>query len=486
MSSKRAAGYFRVSTKAQATERNVSLDVQKTRFQTYCLSHGLMPQTTYTDVLSGTKDNRKQYQAMLRAIEANELDAVVVMFLDRFGRSTEEILFQVFRLRREYGVEVHCTDEEIDDVIRLFFSSWKAGEESARIGQRVRAAALHKVRNGNRWGKIPYGFRKTENGTIELHPTEAGAIRRAARLLLDENLGLRQVAQRLNDSGHRRKHGQPWDARTLRGLMLRTSTIGIVTFGKPGTKYNLDGQRDHARTDKALPVILDSKTQTAIRERLEQRRTLPAGRSQRSPFLLTGLLKCGLCGAAMHGTYVVYRQKWQARVYRCGAYLSRKSCVSNRQNAEKIETAILTELAKYADPDEAATLLPVVPVVPDHTVERADIQRALKRLDGDFIAAFRLYTSGVFTDESQLARANRALQSEQQRLQAQLAALDAEDRRARAAAERIAALPAQVAGYLDSAADLTIQQRKHVLSEIIHSVQCWPDHRILIKTRIGT
>ncbi len=53
-----AVGYFRVSSPGQAGERPVTLEVQEAAFNDYCRSHHLNPVATFTDVISGRKDER--------------------------------------------------------------------------------------------------------------------------------------------------------------------------------------------------------------------------------------------------------------------------------------------------------------------------------------------------------------------------------------------------------------------------------------------
>ena len=63
-----AVGYFRVSSPGQAGELHVSLEVQAAAFQDYCRTHQLDSVTTFTDVASGRKDDRKEYRKMVEYV----------------------------------------------------------------------------------------------------------------------------------------------------------------------------------------------------------------------------------------------------------------------------------------------------------------------------------------------------------------------------------------------------------------------------------
>jgi DNA invertase Pin-like site-specific DNA recombinase len=81
--------YTRVSTDDQKRE-GVSLDVQLAECRRYARDHKWVIGTEYTDVMSGTRDDRPRYTAMLaevRALKAaGRIVVVVVIRLDRFGR----------------------------------------------------------------------------------------------------------------------------------------------------------------------------------------------------------------------------------------------------------------------------------------------------------------------------------------------------------------------------------------------------------------
>ena len=82
-----AVGYFRVSSPGQAGERHVSLESPADALQDYCRTHRLNPMTTFTDIATGRKDDRK----MVEQVTQQGIGNVVVLFhldvedLDDFG-----------------------------------------------------------------------------------------------------------------------------------------------------------------------------------------------------------------------------------------------------------------------------------------------------------------------------------------------------------------------------------------------------------------
>ncbi len=86
-SAKTAILYARVSKPGQAGPRHVSLEVQEAEFRAYCHANNLTPLATFIEAASGRKDDRPQYRAMLQYVADNNVDCVVVLWLDRFGRN---------------------------------------------------------------------------------------------------------------------------------------------------------------------------------------------------------------------------------------------------------------------------------------------------------------------------------------------------------------------------------------------------------------
>ena len=127
-----AVGYFRVSGPRQAGERHVSLEVQEAAFYDHCQCLHLHPVTTFTDVVSGRKDDRAQYRAMLNYVVQNGVGNVIVLFLDRFGRNPREILRRYWELE-EQGIAVQSISVDLQEELVLLIRAGIAGQESKGV-----------------------------------------------------------------------------------------------------------------------------------------------------------------------------------------------------------------------------------------------------------------------------------------------------------------------------------------------------------------
>ena len=88
----KSCGLLRVSTPGQAGEQHSSLDTQAAHFSEYCKRNQLTLVATFTDVLTGRRDDRKEYLRLVDFVVSGGAYVIVVQFLDRFGRNPREIL----------------------------------------------------------------------------------------------------------------------------------------------------------------------------------------------------------------------------------------------------------------------------------------------------------------------------------------------------------------------------------------------------------
>lgn len=212
---KRAIGYVRVSTEQQANE-GVSLDAQRAKVAAYCDLYGFELLAIEEDAgASASSLQRDGLQRALKALEAGEADALVVVKLDRLTRSVRDLdaLLTGYFAERFALVSVA---EQVDTTtatgrmilnVLMSVSQW----EREVIGERTSAALQHKKAAGEyTGGKLPFGMQLATDGiTLEDNPGER-EILDDIRRLRDEGLSLRVVAEELNRRGVRRRNGQPW------------------------------------------------------------------------------------------------------------------------------------------------------------------------------------------------------------------------------------------------------------------------------------
>jgi site-specific DNA recombinase len=221
----KTAIYLRVSTNEQVLE-GYGLDAQRSKCLAMAEVKGWEIISEFVDEgISGTKDEsgRPGLASLLDAIEAEEVNSVIVSSIDRLGRSTRLVLRMVDNLNGS-GVDLVSCKESLDTttatgrfVLRMFASL--AELERDNIVERTTEGRDARGRiDGDRGGRLPMGYERTEKGVIIVE-YEAAIVREifSAR---KRGLTLVKIAEMLNDRDIMTRRGGMWHASSVRQVLL--------------------------------------------------------------------------------------------------------------------------------------------------------------------------------------------------------------------------------------------------------------------------
>lgn len=299
----RAALYARLSS----SDDEANLEQQIERGRAYAQDRGWTVAAAFTEPkVSGFKERigaRPQGARLLAAIEAGEVDVVVVRDTDRLSRSTLDLLgFRQFCHVAAYSQGVDTTRGD-----RLSFGMTALlAEEESRVksdrqrAYRARAAAAGRPRVG---GTRPWGF---EPDGVTPREDEQALIRESARDVAS-GASLRSVRRAWEAARMRTKNGTPVRQNTIRGVLLRADQYGV--------------DPDTAR--RVSDILQDPS-----------RRQNRSGENRRL-FPLNGLTFCAECGRPMYGTRAT-RQR--VPYYRCSG--SDGGCGVTSIQAAKLEDEV--------------------------------------------------------------------------------------------------------------------------------------------------
>jgi DNA invertase Pin-like site-specific DNA recombinase len=297
--------YTRVSTEDQARE-GVSLDAQVAECRRYAARQGWALDGEYQDVLSGKRDDRPQYQALLRDVRRLRTEgcslAVVVAALDRLGRKILERVRCREELKR-LGVPVYSVREggEVSDLVANVLAA-VAEEESRRLAERISAARDHIAGKG--WHKpsvTPWGYvwreatpKERAEGSgkkvLDIDPLAAPYVREAFQRAADGQ-SLHTVARWIAELPDAARGGRSMPYTSVRRILRGWTYAGY--FEQPPGSDMSTAKRGR------WPAIVDEATWLRTQERIWRHRQLPRQASGR--YLLTGFLRCERCGGRMVG-----------------------------------------------------------------------------------------------------------------------------------------------------------------------------------------
>ena len=313
--------YTRVSTSMQVD--GYSLDGQKDRLRKYADYQDYQIVGEYSDEGKSGKnvEGRPEFLKMLRDIESGEygVSFVLVFKLSRFGRNAADVLTSLQRMQ-DYGVNLICVEDGIDsskDAGKLMISVLSAVAEIERENILVQTmeGRRQKAREG-RWngGFAPYGY-KLENGELLIEPDEAEVVKIIFDKYTTTPMGTQKIAHWLNEHGYRKiqRHNNKLEAFTgsfIVGVIDNPVYCGKIAYGRrhnekiPGTRneYHIVRSDDYMLVDgRHEPIISEDIWRTAHVQREGTNKKQPKTHSLEHEHVLSGILKCPVCGCGMYG-----------------------------------------------------------------------------------------------------------------------------------------------------------------------------------------
>ena len=316
--------YMRVSTAMQVD--GYSLEAQKERLMKFAEFQEMEVVREYCDAGKSGKSitGRPEFQRMLQDVseERDGVAFILVFKLSRFGRNAADVLNSL-QFIQDYGVNLICVEDGIDsskDSGKLTITVLSAVAEIERENILVQTmeGRKQKAREG-KWngGQAPFGYDlDSKNSTLVVNEEEAEIVRIIYDKFVHTDMGADAICNYLNQRGYTKKKVRGHELNYFaRGLIMKILDnpvyTGKIAYGKNVTE-KVKGTRDEYRrvkTDDYLladglhEAIVDEETWEAAREK--RKRTGVKWNKTHSlehEHILSGLLKCPVCGAGMAGT----------------------------------------------------------------------------------------------------------------------------------------------------------------------------------------
>ena len=342
----RVAAYCRVSSGKDAMLHSLSAQVSH-----YSELIQRRPGWAYAGVyadeaLTGTKDDRPEFQRLLADCRAGKIDRVLTKSVSRFARNTVTLLETVRELK-ELGVAVYFEEQNIDSLsgdgeLMLTILASFAQEESKSVSDNCK----WRIRKDFSEGKpmnlpLLYGYRR-EKGRIVIDEREAEIVRFIFRSCLN-GMGQGRITEALREQGVPCRLGGEWQTETVGGILKNEKYTGDALLQKTYIENHLTkrkcfnrGELPQYYAESTHPAIIDhemyEKVQVLIAERREKT-NVQKDVTARYPF--SGLIVCGCCGAHYHRRTNPTRITWQ-----CVTYLRRgkKHCAAKQIPEETLRS----------------------------------------------------------------------------------------------------------------------------------------------------
>lgn len=320
--------YSRVSTEMQV--EGYSLEAQKNCLTKFAEREEMQIVNYYEDAGKSGKsiEGRPAFKKMLSDIESGQnVDYILVYKLSRFGRNAADILNSL-ELIQTYDVNLICIEEGIDSSQtsgKLLISVLSAVAEIERenILEQTMNGRREKARQG-KWngGPAPYGYMIKDN-MLCVNEDEAELVRLIYDKYVNTNIGYTGIAKYLNMQGIKKsvrteKMIEQCSAHFVSLVLTNPVYCGKIAYGRR-TLEKVKGKKNHYKRINASEYIkVEGLHEPIISEELwnkAQEKRKATGRKFASKYgkdrthLLTGLLKCPVCGGPMYANRHCWTKK---------------------------------------------------------------------------------------------------------------------------------------------------------------------------------
>jgi site-specific DNA recombinase len=416
----RVALYLRVSSEEQRERQ--SIETQREFLEQYRQLYELEVAEIYEDDgVSGTipLHERPEGRRLLEDAQDGRFETLLVYRLDRLGRSLLVIVDGHDRLQQA-GIALRSATEPIDTSNpsgRLIFQMLASFAEYERetIGERTRAGLHRALRNGKHTGRIPYGYDIASDGSFVVVEDEARIVRQIISNIANRAT-LYSESKRLNDEGvpspgyrfrgdEGRRGTRLWSLSTVRDIVYQTAYSGVHRV-RVASESDTEGREEII--ERPVPAIVEPGLREQAEAQLIKNKSRTGElRKNGRKYLLSGLVKCGICGLACAGRTSTARVSGGSKKY------SYYGCESNRTNrgggaprhrapyiaAEWLESLVWTDVRAFlANPGEVLERVREHMANEDDSDEleerRSSLKKRLVEAESELDRLVNLYATG--------------------------------------------------------------------------------------------
>ena len=312
---KTAVIYARYSSDSQTEQ---SIEGQLRVCEEYAQKNNILILNTYIDrAMTGTNDNRPDFQRMIKDSSRKEWNYVLVYKLDRFSRNKYETAIHKKTLK-DNGVKVLSAMENIPDTPEgIILESLLEGMNvyySAELSQKVKRGMREtRLKGFYQGGGLPYGYKVVDRKVV-IDETKAETV----RFMYDsysKGVTVKTMIAELTAKGILYK-GKPFAPNTVYGIL-------------GNEKYSGSYRKDDEIIDNIYPQLIPTDTYQKVREKAEKNKF--GKRSIKTVYLLRHKVKCGYCGRPISAETGTARNGEVKRYYKCiGRKKDNNGCIKTQ------------------------------------------------------------------------------------------------------------------------------------------------------------
>ena len=445
----------------QQRESN-SISNQKAMLEEFAARQGFTNIVHFTDDgISGTCFDRPGFLAMMKEVEAGNVEYLCIKDMSRMGRDYLKV-GQIMEILRQRGVRLIAINDGVDSArgdddftpFRNIMNEYYARDTSRKI----RSTFQSKGKSGKHLtGTVIYGYLWNEARDQWLVDPEAADVVKRIFAMTIEGYGPYQIASKLKEekvlipSAYLARHGEGvnknktfkdvygWGSSTICNILEKREYLGHTINFK--TRKHFKDKKSHYVPEDEWTIfenthepIIDQQTFDLVQKIRGNVRRYPDGWGEAAP--LTGLLYCADCGGKMY----VHRTNNGKRIsqYTCSQYSKvpvGKLCMTQHRINEDVVLSLVSEMlkaiAEYAKHDRAEFVRVVQEAQSSQQTAEVKKQRtrlatAKQRVSELEVLLCKIYEDNILgkLSDSRYATLDAQYEKEQTELTAEISALE--------------------------------------------------------------
>lgn len=394
---KKAVIYARVSTEEQVRE-GFSIQAQIAELERYAELKNYEIIKQYIDEGASGKSiaGRPQIKRLIKDAQDGHFEIVMVYKIDRLARKLRDAL-EISDTLELHNVKLLSLKEDFDTSTPHGKTSFQimcsfAELERNNIVDRVKMGMIQRAKEGKYNGGRVFGY-DSKNKELFINEQEASVVKKIFDYA-EQEMGWKAITRRLNEMGYRTKQGKHFSTFSVKTIINNPVYIGKIRFNQ------MENWSEKRRKGKNADYILVDGTHEAIISqeqwdqvhRIIKKRSYKPSRSN-TPYILSGLVKCPVCGHGM----VPGRSKGAAgktyRYYNCGQFHNKGKavCSANGIRADVVEKYVYDEITRIvSEPYVLEQLVTAVnesrknadePIIEEKGIVQSQITRVRTQMD---------------------------------------------------------------------------------------------------------
>lgn len=266
---------------------------------------------------------RPKMLELLKEVEDNKYDAVLVMDIDRLGRGNmkeQGVILETFKdsnTKIMTPQKVYNLDDELDEQMTEM-QTFIARQELKMSKKRMLRGRMKSVEEGNYLGaRAPYGYEILNKGkrdrTLKINEDQAEVIKMIFDLYINHDMGTKRIAAYLNSLNIPSYYGRGWTYNSINNIIINKVYCGYIQWQKnvvtkktnDSGNYRVSKNHDNdvvTVKGKHEPIISEEIFNNAQDIRIGKSSNMHIGGQDTSLNItnpLAGLIKCEVCGKTL-------------------------------------------------------------------------------------------------------------------------------------------------------------------------------------------